>query len=105
MVGHGWLKPLGLYRASQEVANRQPDNVAQVCGGTTILGSGNISFQLPVLALFVCAGGSVGGVKPWAISLSRSRRDSPTPSNTWAHAARSFSSAAAAIPEIISRDW
>src|SRR2546427_5097054 len=62
-------------------------------------------FQLPVLALFARAGGSAGGVRLCAISLRRSRRDSPTPSNTWAHAARSFSSAVAAIPEIISRDW
>src|SRR5438477_4224512 len=82
MVGHGWLKLLGLYRASQEVANRQPDNVEQLCGGTTILGSGNIGFQLPVLALFVRAGGSVGGVKPCDISLSRSSRKSRSEEHT-----------------------
>src|SRR5260370_34833906 len=66
---------------------------------------GNLGFQLPVLALFARAGGSAGGVKLWAISRSRSRRDSPTPANTWEQASRSLSSAAVAIPEIISRDW
>src|SRR6266850_4351756 len=62
-------------------------------------------FQVPVLADFACSGGFVGGVKLCAISRRRSRRDSPTPANTWAQAWRSFSSAVAAIPEIISRDW
>src|SRR4029077_20686874 len=38
--------------------------------------------QLPVLALFARVEGSVVGVKFRAISLRRSRRDSPTPSNT-----------------------
>src|SRR6266436_1214812 len=61
--------------------------------------------QVPVLADFARSGGSVGGVKLCAISRRRSWRDSPTPANTWAQAWRSFSSAAAAIPEIISRDW
>src|SRR5258708_6622431 len=61
--------------------------------------------RVPMLALLARAGGSVGGVILCAISFSRSRRDSPTPSNTWAQASRSFSSAVAAIPEIISLDW
>src|ERR1700747_997114 len=60
-------------------------------------------FQFPVLAVFA-SGGGCGDAKLCAISFRRSRRDSPTPSNTRAHASRSFSSAVAAIPEIISRD-
>src|ERR1700687_5000540 len=105
MVGHCDLKPLGLYRAGRKLANRQPHRVEKDCRGTATLGYGDVGYQLLVLALFARSEGSVGGVKLCAISLSRSRRDSPTPANTWAQASRSFSSAVAAIPEIISRDW
>src|SRR5439155_22048752 len=79
--------------------------LSRVAAAQLFLAVGDFGFQLPVLALLERAGGSVDGVKLSAISLSRSRRDSPTPANTWAHASRSFSSAVAAIPEIISRDW
>src|SRR5882762_10199390 len=67
---HGWpcmFVPMGLYRDGMEVANQGKDE----------------PFQLPVFALFACAGGS-GSVKPEAISFSRSRSDSPTPANTCA---------------------
>src|SRR6266404_9881340 len=88
---HGWpsmFVPMGLYRDGMEVANQGKDE----------------PFQLPVFALFACAGGS-GSVKPEAISFSRSRSDSPTPANTCAQASRRRCSAVAAIPEIRSRDW
>src|SRR5260370_10346176 len=100
MVGHcGWnlqdyTGPAGKWRISS------PRALGRVAAAHPCFA--NCGLQLPVLALLARAGGSVGGVKLCAISLRRSRRDSPTRSNTWVHASRSFSSAVAAIREIIS---
>src|SRR6266481_919183 len=74
--------------------------MATLTGGLASLGMKvKRLFQVPVLADFARSGGSAGGVKLCAISRRRSRRDSPTPANTWAQAWRSFSSAVAATQE------
>src|SRR5260370_39309392 len=102
MVGHcGWdlqdyTGPAGKWRISSPRALGG--------GGAAHPCFANCGLQLPVLALLARVGGSVGGVKFWTISLRRSRRDSPTRSDTCVHASRSFSSGVAAIREIISRD-